>query len=138
MAKTVKPGMDGKQMRQMFMGSKKPMQQAMPMRKHKKMTVKQDEAYDKAHGIKEGSRRDLALDKLHGVKDKKAKKSVKGKKLTYAERKGLPKSAFVFPATRRYPIQDEDHARNALARSSGKPEEAEVRAVVHRRYPGIK
>lgn len=59
-------------------------------------------------------------------------------KLTSATRNALPASAFVFPETRRYPIHDQAHARDALARSSGKPEEAAVRAAVRRRFPGIK
>ena len=42
-------------------------------------------------------------------------------KLTYEERKELPQGEFVFPKTRRYPIEDAAHARDALARSSGKP-----------------
>src|ERR1039458_4272207 len=61
-------------------------------------------------------------------------------KLKYAQRKKLPKSAFAIPATRSYPIHDEAHARNALARVSqfGTPEEkAQVSAAVHRRYPNI-
>lgn len=58
-------------------------------------------------------------------------------KLTSHERSSLSASDFVFPATRRYPIMDINHARDALARSSGKPEEAAVRAAVHRRYPQI-
>jgi type IV secretory pathway VirB9-like protein len=58
-------------------------------------------------------------------------------KLTYGERKSMPKSEFVFPADKRYPIEDEAHARNALARSSGKPEEGRVRAAVHKKFPGI-
>jgi hypothetical protein len=40
-------------------------------------------------------------------------------KLTYEMRKELPKGDFVFPKTRRYPIEDAAHARDALARSSG-------------------
>ena len=39
-----------------------------------------------------------------------------------------------------YPINDPNHARNALARVAqhGSPaEQAKVRAAVHRRYPGI-
>jgi hypothetical protein len=52
-------------------------------------------------------------------------------KLTYVERKELPKREFVFPKTRRYPIED------ALARSSGKPEHATVAAAVKRKYPEI-
>ena len=38
--------------------------------KHRKMTLAEDTAYDKEHGIKEGSKEDLAIDKAHGVKDK--------------------------------------------------------------------
>lgn len=58
-------------------------------------------------------------------------------KLTYEERKELPKGVFVFPKTRRYPIEDVTHARDALARSSGKPEHATVVAAVKRKYPEI-
>jgi hypothetical protein len=36
-----------------------------------------------------------------------------------------------------YPIPDISHARNALARASGKPIEAKVRAAVHRKFPSI-
>lgn len=59
------------------------------------------------------------------------------RKLTPKVRKKLPAQAFVFQKEKRYPIHDASHARNALARASGKPEEAKVRAAVHRRYPGI-
>jgi hypothetical protein len=58
-------------------------------------------------------------------------------KLTYEARKELPKGDFVFPKTRRYPIEDAAHARDALARSSGKPEHATVLAAVKRKYPEI-
>jgi hypothetical protein len=58
-------------------------------------------------------------------------------KLTYAEREDLPKADFVFPKTRRYPIEDAAHARDALARSSGKPEHAAVAAAVKRKFPEI-
>ena len=37
-----------------------------------------------------------------------------------------------------YPIPDLAHARNALARSSGKPVEAQVRAKVYAKYPQLK
>ena len=60
--------------------------------------------------------------------------------LTAAKRKGLARSSFVFPGKRAYPIHDEAHARNALARVSqhGSPSEIQrVRAAVRRRYPGI-
>jgi hypothetical protein len=53
-------------------------------------------------------------------------------------RGSLPASAFVFPGEKRYPIHDEAHARNALARCSGKPEEAQVKAAVYKRYPQLK
>ena len=58
-------------------------------------------------------------------------------KLTYAKREGLPQGDFVFPKTRRYPIEDAAHARDALARSSGKTEHAKVVAAVKRKYPEI-
>jgi hypothetical protein len=58
-------------------------------------------------------------------------------KLTYEERKDLPKGDFVFPKTRRYPIEDAAHARDALARSSGKPEHAAVLAAVRKKFPEI-
>lgn len=58
--------------------------------------------------------------------------------LTAKARHSLPKSAFVFPEREGYPIHDLAHARNALARASGKPEEAQVKAAVYRRYPELK
>jgi len=58
-------------------------------------------------------------------------------KLTSAEREDLPQGDFVFPKTRRYPIEDAAHARDALARSSGKPEHAKVVEAVRRKYPEI-
>ena len=58
-------------------------------------------------------------------------------KLTYAQREDLPKGDFVFPKTRRYPIEDAAQARDALARSSGKPEHAAVLEAVRRKFPGI-
>lgn len=51
-------------------------------------------------------------------------------------RNNLPDSAFALPG-RRYPINDAAHARNALARSAGKPEEAAVRRAVCRKYPDM-
>lgn len=59
--------------------------------------------------------------------------------LTAAGRKRIAPGNFALPGER-YPIHDEAHARNALARVSqyGTPEEkAKVRAAVHRKYPGI-
>ena len=57
--------------------------------------------------------------------------------LSAAERKALPASAFALPG-RRYPIHDEAHAQNALARvaqNGSASEKARVRAAVCRRYP---
>lgn len=60
-------------------------------------------------------------------------------KLTTKARKAIPTKSFALPG-RRYPIEDKNHARNALARVSqhGTPaEKSRVRAAVHRKYPGI-
>jgi hypothetical protein len=58
-------------------------------------------------------------------------------KLTAAARNKLPQSDFVKKSTRKYPIPDAAHGRDALARSSGKPEHASVVAAVKRRFPKI-
>ncbi len=57
--------------------------------------------------------------------------------LTAKRRNALSRSSFAIPETRSYPIQDEAHARNALARSSGKPEQARVRRAVCAKYPNM-
>ena len=60
-------------------------------------------------------------------------------KLSSYGRQHLPTSTFALPG-RRYPIEDPNHARNALARVSqfGTPrEKATVRAKVKRKYPNI-
>ena len=60
--------------------------------------------------------------------------------LTSKKRKSLPKKSFAVPGKRAYPIHDESHARNALARVSqhGTPaEKARVRAAVKKKFPGI-
>ena len=63
-------------------------------------------------------------------------------KLSAATRKKLPKSTFAVPskapASGSYPLPDKKHARNALARSSGKAVAGKVRAAVARKYPSIK
>lgn len=62
-------------------------------------------------------------------------------KLNAARRNALPASDFAFPGTRRYPVNDPSHARDALARvaaNGSKHEKAVVRAAVHRHFPGIK
>ena len=57
-------------------------------------------------------------------------------KLTTKERKKIPEGEFAGP-DRSFPIEDRNHAKNALARASGKPIESRVRAAVHRKYPDI-
>lgn len=57
-------------------------------------------------------------------------------KLNAKARNKIPGKNFAGP-DRSYPIEDASHARNALARASGKPVEARVRAAVHRKYPNI-
>jgi hypothetical protein len=57
-------------------------------------------------------------------------------KLTAKTRKKIPGKDFAGP-DRSYPIENESHARNALARASGKSVEGKVDAAVHRKYPGI-
>lgn len=60
-------------------------------------------------------------------------------KLTTAKRNSLPAGSFVFPKSRKFPINDPSHARNALSRAAAKggSVEAKVRAAVHAKYPGI-
>lgn len=62
-------------------------------------------------------------------------------KLNAAARRAIPKSKFAVPskapASGSYPIPDRSHAANALARASGKPVEAQVKAKVHRLYPDM-
>ena len=41
----------------------------------KKMTQAEDDAYDRAHRIKEGSKRDIKQDRLNGIVDKKKNKA---------------------------------------------------------------
>jgi len=63
------------------------------------------------------------------------------KDLTTAGRERIKKKNFALPGKEKYPIHDEAHARNALARVSqfGSPaEKAQVRAKVKSKYPGIK
>jgi hypothetical protein len=60
-------------------------------------------------------------------------------RLTYAQRQRLPDKDFALPG-RRYPIENEAHGRNALARvaQDGTPrEKAIVRRRVLARYPNI-
>lgn len=62
--------------------------------------------------------------------------------LTTKARKALDKSQFAIPSkapgSGSYPIHDLSHAKNALARSSGKPEEATVKAAVYKKWPQLR
>jgi hypothetical protein len=67
-------------------------------------------------------------------------------KLTAGDRKKLPSSSFALPGkgsgkagkgSGSYPIPDKSHARNALARASGKSVESAVRAKVKAKFPDI-
>jgi hypothetical protein len=67
-------------------------------------------------------------------------------KLNAKARQALPKSDFARPGKGTgkkgagggsYPIPDASHARNALARSSGKSIASAVRAKVHAKFPNI-
>ena len=61
-------------------------------------------------------------------------------KLSSAARKAIPTKSFAESDKRKYPIENEAHARNALARvaQSGTPaEKAKVKAAVKKRYPSI-
>ncbi|HET6824514.1 MAG TPA: DUF6582 domain-containing protein [Amnibacterium sp.] len=61
-------------------------------------------------------------------------------KLSAADRKKLKDSDFAEPDRRKYPIEDETHARDALARVSqngSEAEQREVRKKVEERYPDI-
>jgi hypothetical protein len=62
-----------------------------------------------------------------------------GGRLSAAERHNLPSSDFALPGER-YPVNDENHARNALARVSQfgtASEKAAVRRKVSEKYPDI-
>ena len=60
--------------------------------------------------------------------------------LTTEGRDQIKKKNFAIPKGRRYPIHDEEHARNALARvgQHGTPgEKSQVYAAVTKKYPGL-
>lgn len=61
--------------------------------------------------------------------------------LSTAEREDLGKKEFALPSKRKYPIPDEAHARNALARAAqfaSPAEQAAIRRKVDAKFPGIK
>lgn len=60
--------------------------------------------------------------------------------LSTKSRNALGKKSFALPGKRAYPINDANHARNALARVAQHgtaAEKAAVRKAVHRKYPNI-
>lgn len=60
-------------------------------------------------------------------------------KLTPTARSRLSSSTFALPG-RRYPINDANHARNALARAAqnaSPAEQATIERKVHTKFPGI-
>lgn len=61
-----------------------------------------------------------------------------GAKLSSKARSALPSSDFVFPKSRKFPIEDKAHARNALAREHFAENPSAVERAVHAKYPGIK
>jgi len=61
-------------------------------------------------------------------------------KLSSGARKALPTKAFAEPGERKYPIENEAHAKNALSRvaQSGTPaEKTKVKAAVKKKYPSL-
>jgi hypothetical protein len=61
-------------------------------------------------------------------------------KLTTRARKAIPSKSFAEPKERKYPIENESHAKNALSRVSrfGTPsEKARVKAAVKKKYPSL-
>ena len=59
--------------------------------------------------------------------------------LSTKQRNAMPASSFALPGGR-YPINDTNHARNALSLVSeygSSDEKSRVRSAVHRKFPGI-
>lgn len=96
------------------------------------LRAKMGGAREKRESVREGTTRRTKAER------RTRRRGVKKAKLDAATRKKLPSSAFALPGSRSYPIHDESHARNALARASGKPEEDRVKAAVYRRYPNLR
>ena len=87
--------------------------------------------------IEEAPMEDLDLDRSYLRRLRPIQRALTAAALTTKRRKDLPAKSFAIPEDRAYPIHDLAHARNALARSSGKPEEGRVRRAVCRRYPDL-
>lgn len=97
--------------------------------------------------IREADAHELAKDAAHRRIAKRCLKAglparipVAKAKLTSKQRDALPDSDFIFPKTREYPYQDEEHARNALSRGAQNETGsrlATIRSKVKARYPDI-
>lgn len=59
-------------------------------------------------------------------------------RLTAKTRKAIKTSDFAVKKGRKYPIENISHARNALARASGKAVAGKVKAAVYKKYPSLK
>ena len=62
-------------------------------------------------------------------------------KISAKKRRSLPRSSFVYPKQRRYPIHDKAHARSALqmgARSDTFGSIKTIKAKVYKRYPSLR
>jgi hypothetical protein len=61
-------------------------------------------------------------------------------KLSTEARKKIPTKSFAEPDKRKYPIENEAHAKNALSRvsqSGTNAEKTKVRAAVKKKYPSL-
>ena len=63
-----------------------------------------------------------------------------GGPLTSEHRNNLANKSFALPSERKYPINDINHARNALSRASqnaSSSQQSQIKAAVHRKFPSI-
>jgi hypothetical protein len=101
-------------------------------KKRKEIRGREGKKYAPAEDVTQNSIMNLGT----GIKE--SVQPLDEKKLSSKERNKLPDSAFALPKERKYPIHNITHAKNALARSSGKPEEKRVKAAVYKKYPSLK
>ena len=131
---------------------------AKAQKKQAKLTMKTNLVTTKTANVAAKQRLKAAKDKLKAARASVTPAPVTAefdpeldeKTLSYKERQGLSKSQFALPGKGSgpegkqggsYPIPDESHARNALARVSqhgSEVEKAKVRAAVKKKFPGIK
>ena len=100
------------------------------------------EAIDAVHDYMKYKAKHHEPDPKHASVDfflKTAKDTASGT-LSEADRDKIKHKNFAIPKGEKYPIHDEEHARNALARVAqfgSMKEQAQVRAAVAKKYPGI-